>query len=131
MFFLKFTQNATTMSGAWSSGRTISGEVIDHLKLIDSAKSPYKASWWSQMRAVLWRSWISILKEPLLIKVRILQTLVRIYFCQSTCSDMFTDRIRRNRANRTNATIYKLQDFLYYLVTTRIFLSSEVNVNLL
>ncbi|CAG9760791.1 unnamed protein product [Ceutorhynchus assimilis] len=39
-------------------------------------KSPYKASWCAQFRAVLWRSWLSIIKEPLLVKVRLLQTIM-------------------------------------------------------
>ncbi|KAK7601642.1 hypothetical protein V9T40_009083 [Parthenolecanium corni] len=39
-------------------------------------KSPYKASWWAQFRAVMWRSWLSMKKEPLLIKVRLLQTIM-------------------------------------------------------
>ncbi|KAL1497603.1 hypothetical protein ABEB36_008533 [Hypothenemus hampei] len=39
-------------------------------------KSPYKASWCAQFRAVLWRSWLSIIKEPLLMKVRLLQTIL-------------------------------------------------------
>ncbi|KAJ8914462.1 hypothetical protein NQ315_011403 [Exocentrus adspersus] len=50
--------------------------------------SRYKASWFAQFKALLWRSWLSILKEPLLIKVRLLQTimialvLVAIYYGQ-------------------------------------------------
>ncbi|KAF2898581.1 hypothetical protein ILUMI_07595 [Ignelater luminosus] len=53
----------------------------------------YKASWFSQFRAVLWRSWISIIKEPLLIKVRLLQTIITaliigaIYFGQTLNQD--------------------------------------------
>ena len=38
--------------------------------------SPYKATWCEQFRAVLWRSWLSVIKEPILIKVRLLQTVV-------------------------------------------------------
>ncbi|EDV45682.1 protein white [Drosophila erecta] len=34
----------------------------------------YKATWFMQFRAVLWRSWLSVLKEPLLVKVRLIQT---------------------------------------------------------
>ncbi|CAH1154007.1 unnamed protein product [Phaedon cochleariae] len=37
---------------------------------------PYKASWWAQFQAVLWRSWISIMKHPSLVKVRLLQTIM-------------------------------------------------------
>ena len=48
----------------------------EELFLVDT--SPYKASWWAQFRAVLWRSSLSVFKEPQLIKVRMLQTVVRI-----------------------------------------------------
>lgn len=59
---------------------TIQGEFEDSLrdpKFGSNGKSPYKASWWEQFRAVLWRSWLSVIKEPILIKVRLLQTFVR------------------------------------------------------
>ncbi|GAB0088557.1 Protein white [Sergentomyia squamirostris] len=36
----------------------------------------YKAPWFTQIRAIVWRSWISVIKEPLLVKVRIIQTLM-------------------------------------------------------
>lgn len=42
---------------------------------------PYKASWLTQFRAIMWRSWISTLKEPLLVKVRLIQTTVRNKIC--------------------------------------------------
>lgn len=38
----------------------------------------YRVSWWAQFRAILWRSWLTVLKEPLLVRVRLLQTVVRI-----------------------------------------------------
>ncbi|XP_031332545.1 protein white-like isoform X2 [Photinus pyralis] len=50
--------------------------------------TPYKASWCTQFGAVLWRSWLSVIKEPLLIKVRLIQTFIMaavvalIYFGQ-------------------------------------------------
>lgn len=40
-------------------------------------RSPYKASWIAQFKAVMWRSWLSMKKEPVLTRVRILQTIVR------------------------------------------------------
>ncbi|KAL1138055.1 hypothetical protein AAG570_009750 [Ranatra chinensis] len=55
--------------------------------------SPYKASWWIQFKAVLWRSWLSVMKEPVLIKVRMLQTIMVaimigiIYFGQELDQD--------------------------------------------
>lgn len=36
----------------------------------------YRVSWWAQFRAILWRSWLTVLKEPLLVRVRLLQTVV-------------------------------------------------------
>jgi ATP-binding cassette, subfamily G (WHITE), eye pigment precursor transporter len=38
----------------------------------------YRASWLTQFYAVLWRSWLSVLKEPMLVKVRLLQTIVSL-----------------------------------------------------
>ncbi|XP_034944953.1 protein white-like isoform X2 [Chelonus insularis] len=54
----------------------IQNEFTDLLKdrKFKDKKSPYKASWCEQFRAVLWRSWLSVIKEPILIKVRLLQT---------------------------------------------------------
>lgn len=37
----------------------------------------YRVSWFAQFRAILWRSWLTVLKEPLLVRVRLLQTVVR------------------------------------------------------
>ena len=38
--------------------------------------SRYKASWGAQFAALLWRSWLSVRKEPLLVRVRVLQTII-------------------------------------------------------
>ncbi|XP_071526749.1 protein white-like isoform X2 [Panulirus ornatus] len=38
-------------------------------------KSPYKASWGTQFKCVLWRSWLEIIREPILTRVRFLQVL--------------------------------------------------------
>lgn len=63
----------------------------EELFLVDT--SPYKASWWAQFRAVLWRSSLSVFKEPQLIKVRMLQTvmvalmIVLIYYGQTLDQD--------------------------------------------
>lgn len=40
-------------------------------------RSPYKASYMEQFRALYWRSVISMMKEPMVIRVRVIQTLVR------------------------------------------------------
>ncbi|XP_054289076.1 protein white-like [Macrosteles quadrilineatus] len=58
-----------------------------------SSVSMYKASWYAQFKAVFWRSWLSVNKEPVLIKVRLLQTLMvslmigLIYFGQDYDQD--------------------------------------------
>lgn len=36
----------------------------------------YRATWWTQFRAILWRSWSTVLKEPLLVRVRLMQTVM-------------------------------------------------------
>ncbi|XP_059079534.1 protein white-like [Tigriopus californicus] len=38
--------------------------------------SPYKASWIEQFRALLWRSFLSVMKEPMIVKVNLIQTIV-------------------------------------------------------
>ena len=37
------------------------------------SSSPYKTSWRTQFRALLWRSWLTVIREPLITKVRISQ----------------------------------------------------------
>lgn len=44
--------------------------------LPSAGKSPYKASWSAQFSALMWRSWLSVIKEPLIVQVRIAQTIV-------------------------------------------------------
>ena len=41
-------------------------------------KSPYKASWNAQFRAVLWRSVISVYREPAILRVKSFETIVSI-----------------------------------------------------
>lgn len=47
----------------------------------------YRATWWTQFYAVLWRSWLSVLKEPMLVKVRLLQTTVSLQLFLSSLDD--------------------------------------------
>ncbi|KAJ0180331.1 hypothetical protein K1T71_003735 [Dendrolimus kikuchii] len=77
------------LSGGWSdpAWSSTSSTTRRH------TRSPYKASWCAQFRAVLWRSWLSVTKEPMLIKVRFLQTVMVsilmgvIYFGQNLDQD--------------------------------------------
>lgn len=68
-----------------SKGRAVMAEVLyqkehehpnPHLEDGSKKKSPYKASWWEQFKAVYIRSLLSMSKDPLVTKVRIIQTLV-------------------------------------------------------
>lgn len=45
-----------------------------------NGRKGYRASWFTQFRAILWRSWSTVLKEPLLIRVRLMQTVVSTSF---------------------------------------------------
>ncbi|XP_030764169.1 ABC transporter G family member 36-like [Sitophilus oryzae] len=81
----KYERSETGMSVTLESSTKI-GEFLKNTETeiwqngiggIDSGnRSPYRASWCAQFRAVLWRSWLSILKEPLLVRVRLLQTIL-------------------------------------------------------
>jgi len=39
-------------------------------------RSPYKASWWNQFRAVLWRSWMTVLRDPAFITIKASTSLI-------------------------------------------------------
>lgn len=54
----------------------INGEFEESVRGSENGRSQYKATWCEQFRAVLWRSWLSVIKEPILIKVRLLQTIM-------------------------------------------------------
>ena len=42
-------------------------------------RAGFRATWWTQFYCILYRSWLSVLKEPMLVKVRLLQTIVSIF----------------------------------------------------
>jgi len=39
-------------------------------------ESPYKASWWNQFQAVLWRSWMTVLRDPTFLVVKASSSIV-------------------------------------------------------
>jgi len=41
---------------------------------------PYKTRWMNQFQGCLWRAWHSIVKEPAMIKIRIVQNIVKKKF---------------------------------------------------
>jgi hypothetical protein len=40
----------------------------------------YKANWFIQFKALLWRSFLGVLREPMIASVRIVQNVVITYF---------------------------------------------------
>ncbi|XP_059620007.1 protein white [Phlebotomus argentipes] len=77
-------ENINKICDAFSQDE-IAGEIRKTIKAMrssDSHPAPidtvkrYRAPWMTQIRAILWRSWISMMKEPLIMKVRIIQTLM-------------------------------------------------------
>lgn len=46
--------------------------------LAEKRRSPYKAGWFAQFRAVQWRSILSVIREPAVLKVKAFQTVVSL-----------------------------------------------------
>ena len=51
---------------------------MDDVSLENRKRSPYKASWWNQSRAVLWRSWMTVLRDPAFLTIKASTALVYI-----------------------------------------------------
>ena len=80
----KSRKNIDTVCSAFNSSKD--GKALENLPKtpndtdsLSQPKSPYKASWAAQFSACMWRSWLSVVKEPLIMKVRIAQTIASIY----------------------------------------------------
>merc|ERR1719282_848131 len=87
----------------------------------DIPKSPYKASWFSQFSALMWRSFLSVIKEPLIVKVRIAQTIVialilgAVYFGQE----------------RTVAGVQSVNGALFLIITNMTFSNMFAVINVI
>lgn len=46
---------------------------------VEVKRSPYKASWFAQFRAVFWRSVLTVLREPSILKAKAFQSIVSGY----------------------------------------------------
>ena len=55
---------------------------------VDKIK-PYKSSWYQQFIGCLWRSWKSIIKEPAIIRIRVIQNIVSSLSIAKTCSQSY------------------------------------------
>jgi len=45
---------------------------------VEVKRSPYKASWFAQFRAVLWRSVLTVLREPAILRAKAVQSIVSV-----------------------------------------------------
>lgn len=45
---------------------------------VESNIDPYKATWWGQFRALLWRSFITNSREPMITRIKLSQTIVSL-----------------------------------------------------
>ena len=52
---------------------------VGKMLLTHHEEQVYKASWVLQFRALMWRSGISIMKDPKLVKVKLIQTVVSTF----------------------------------------------------
>jgi hypothetical protein len=52
------------------------GDSVSVSPNIQSKRSPYKASWSTQFNTVLWRSWTTVLREPRVLRMKAVQTIV-------------------------------------------------------
>ncbi|CAL1279820.1 unnamed protein product [Larinioides sclopetarius] len=64
----QFSREAKTIECTISTGYSIPAPQVKGTK--------YKASWCSQFRTVFWRSWISLVRDPMVFKVRLIQSIV-------------------------------------------------------
>ncbi|XP_058818284.1 protein white isoform X2 [Topomyia yanbarensis] len=83
---------AREVMDAASAGKNVEQQFF--LQPVNGAsKTGYRSSWWTQFYYVLWRSWLTVLKDPMLVKVRLLQTAMvatligTIYFGQKMDQD--------------------------------------------
>lgn len=78
------SENGKLVNEMVVANRSIKASKSQELDLIHVkiSRSPYKASWFSQLRAVMWRSFLSNRREPAVLKVKAFQTIVRHIFFQ-------------------------------------------------
>ncbi|KAK3882731.1 hypothetical protein Pcinc_012936 [Petrolisthes cinctipes] len=94
----KSEEGISVLKAVAENSKEVEGqEGYNSLADVEVRKSPYKASWWTQFRNVLWRSWLEVVREPMLIKVRFLQVLIialligTIYFGQQLTQEGITN----------------------------------------
>ena len=87
----------------------------------NTSKSPYKASWWAQFQALLWRSFLAVIKDPLIMQVRLAQTMVialvlgAVYFGQE----------------HTTAGVMSINGALFLIITNMTFANMFAVINVI
>ncbi|CAG0920875.1 unnamed protein product [Notodromas monacha] len=79
--------------------------------------SPYRVPWTAQCKALLWRSWLTMIREPIIIKVRVLETIV---FCSE-----YPIFLKEHEAGMYRVTVYfackSLAELPLFIVSPLIF----------
>ncbi|XP_071526746.1 protein white isoform X2 [Panulirus ornatus] len=73
--FIKSEEGINIERAVRENSKEVEPEGYDSQSDVEVRKSPYKASWCTQFRNVLWRSWLEVIREPMLIKVRFIQVM--------------------------------------------------------
>nr|QST15005.1 ABCG2-like5-1 protein [Diaphanosoma celebensis] len=89
----------------------------NNIVLPQQDRSPYKATWWTQFRVVLWRSWISIVKDPRVAVVKAVS---------AVCTALFVALIYQGQESPTNSKdiadyIQNIQGVLFLFVINATF----------
>jgi len=94
---------------------------LDTMKMTEAKwGSPYRATWWTQFTALLWRSWLSVIRHPALTKVRTIQTI----FISFLISSIYYNQ------DINQAGVRNLNGVIFFLVVNQTFgnLNAVLNV---
>ena len=72
------SENGQKIMDIVKANRSLSSAQSQEFELatVDVEKSPYKASWFAQFRAVFWRSTISVFRDKTVLRVKFVQSIV-------------------------------------------------------
>jgi len=90
-----------------------------------SRSSPYKASWWEQFTALLWRSWLSIVKDPLILRIRIGTSI----FIALVLGAVYFGQELSGEGNAKGEAIMNINGVLFLLITNMTFSNMFAVIN--
>ncbi|XP_042868328.1 protein white-like isoform X2 [Penaeus japonicus] len=85
----------------------------------DDERSPYKASWCKQFRTVTWRSWLEVVREPFLIRVRFFQIMAIAILVG----------VMYNRQQMDEVGVFNINGALFLLLTNMTFQNCSAVIN--